>query len=132
MTSASVLIVLIVSTVIGALTGMVLGGAVSTFALGLGAGFLGVIGAAIVRNYILVRMAGSGPDDSGIPGLVVVFSLVASIAGSLAAEDIGESILRLSPAMLGAFAGLISAVLMVMLMTTYHMNPDKPVNRPFS
>ena len=132
MTSASILVVLIVAIMIGGITGMVLGGSVSVFVLVLAAGFLGVIAAAIARNYVLVRMAGSGPDDSGIPGVIVIFSAVASIAGSLAAEDIGESILQLSPAMLGAFAGLLSAVLMVMLMVTYHMNPDKPGNRPFS
>jgi len=132
MTSASILIVMIVAIVIGGLTGMVLGGSVSIFVLALAAGFLGVIGAAIARNYVLVRIAGSGPDDSGIPGIIVVFAAVASIAGSLAAEDINESLLHLSPAMVGAFAGLISSVLMVMLMVTYHMNPDKPGNKRFS
>lgn len=132
MTSASILVVLIVAIAIGGLTGMVLGDSVNVFLLTLAAGFLGVIAAAIARNYVLVRLAGSGPDDSGIPGLVIIFSIVASIAGSLAAEDIGESILHLSPAMLGAFAGLLSAVLMIMLMVTYHMNPDKPSNRPYS
>jgi hypothetical protein len=111
---------------------MVLGGSVSVFALALAAGFVGVIAAAIVRNYVLVRMASSGPDDSGIPGVIIVFSAVASIAGSLAAEDISESVLQLPPAMLGVFAGLLSGVLMTMLMVTYHMNPDKPGNRPFS
>ena len=129
MTSASILIVLIVATIVGSLTGMVLADSVSVFALGLAAGFLGVIAAAIVRNYVLVRLASAGPDDSGIPGLVVIFSLVSSIAGSLAAEDIGESVLHLSDAMIGAFAGLLSAVLMIMLMVTYHMNPDKRGNR---
>jgi len=129
MTSASILIVLIVATIVGALTGMVLADSVSVFALGLAAGFLGVIAAAIVRNYVLVRLASAGPDDSGIPGLVVIFSLVSSIAGSLAAEDIGESVLHLSDAMIGAFAGLLSDVLMIMLMVTYHMNPDKRGNR---
>src|SRR4051812_6842116 len=107
MTSASILIVLIVATVVGALTGMVLGDSVGVFVLGLAAGFLGVIAAAIVRNYVLVRVASAGPDDSGIPGLVVIFSLVSSIAGSLAAEEIGERVLHLSTAMLGAFAGLL-------------------------
>lgn len=132
MTSASILVVLIVATVIGGLTGMVLGVSVNVFILALAAGFLGVIAAAIARNYVLVRMAGSGPDDSGIPAAIVIFSAVASIAGSLAAEDISEEILHLSPGMIGAFAGLLSSVLMVMLMVTYHMNPDKPGNRPFS
>jgi len=111
---------------------MVLGGSVNVFVLAIAAGFLGVIAAAIVRNYILVRVAQSGPDDSGIPAIIVVFSLVASVAGSLAAEELSDEILQFPPALLGAFAGLLSSVLMVMLMVTYHMNPDKPGNRPFS
>ena len=132
MTTASVLIVMIVATVVGGVIGMVLGGSVNVFVLAIAAGFLGVIAAAIVRNYILVRVAQSGPDDSGIPAIIVVFSLVASVAGSLAAEELSDEVLQFPPAMLGAFAGLLSSVLMVMLMVTYHMNPDKPGNRPFS
>jgi len=132
MTTASVLIVMIVATVVGGVIGMVLGGSVNVFVLAIAAGFLGVIAAAIVRNYILVRVAQSGPDDSGIPAIIVVFSLVASVAGSLAAEELSDEVLQFPPALLGAFAGLLSSVLMVMLMVTYHMNPDKPGNRPFS
>jgi hypothetical protein len=132
MTTASVLIVMIVATAVGGLIGMVLGGSLNVFLLAIAAGFLGVIAAAIARNYVLVRVAQSGPDDSGIPGVVIVFSAVASIAGSLAAEEISDEILLFPPALLGAFAGLLSSVLMVMLMVTYHMNPDKPGNRPFS
>ena len=132
MTTASVLIVMIVATVVGGIIGMVLGGSVNVFVLAITAGFLGVIASAIVRNYILVRVAQSGPDDSGIPAIIVVFSLVASVAGSLAAEELSDEILQFPPALLGAFAGLLSSVLMVMLMVTYHMNPDKPGNRPFS
>ena len=132
MTTASVLIVMIVATAVGGVIGMVLGGSVNVFVLATAAGFLGVLAAAIVRNYVLVRMAQSGPDDSGVPALVIVFSAVASIAGSLAAEEISEELLQFPPALLGAFAGLLSSVLMIMLMVTYHMNPDKPSNRPFS
>ena len=132
MTTASVLTVMIVATVVGGVIGMVLGGSVNVFVLAIAAGFLGVIASAIVRNYILVRVAQSGPDDSGIPAIIVVFSLVASVAGSLAAEELSDEILQFPPALLGAFAGLLSSVLMVMLMVTYHMNPDKPGNRPFS
>ena len=132
MTTASVLIVMIVATVVGGVIGMVLGGTLNVFVLAITAGFLGVIAAAIVRNYILVRVAQSGPDDSGIPAIIIVFSLVASVAGSLAAEELSDEVLQFPPALLGAFAGLLSSVLMVMLMVTYHMNPDKPGNRPFS
>lgn len=132
MTTASVLIVMIVATAVGGLIGMVLGGSLNVFLLAIAAGFLGVIAAAIARNYVLVSVARSGPDDSGIPGVVIVFSAVASIAGSLAAEEISDEILQFPPALLGAFAGLLSSVLMVMLMVTYHMNPDNPGNRPFS
>lgn len=132
MTSASALIVLIVATVVGGVVGLVLGDSGNLFVLALVAGFLGVIAAAIARNYVLVRLANAGPDDSGIPVLVIVFAAVSSVAGSLAAEDIGEYVLHLPGGLLGAFSGLLSAVLMIMLMVTYHMYPDKPGKKPFN
>ena len=130
MTSASLLIVLIVTTIVGGATGLVLGTLLPEMILALVAGFLGVITAAIVRNFIMVRVALVGPDDSGIPTVVVTFSIVASIAGSLAAHEITETLVIVSPTFLGALAGLISSVLTAMLMVTYHMFPDKPSNLP--
>ena len=79
MTSASVLIVLLVGTVVGALVGLLLGGTMENWYLALLAGFLGSTIAVVVRNLVLSRGAGLGPDDLKTPGLVAIYA-----AGSIA------------------------------------------------
>src|SRR5215467_9225964 len=123
--SASLLVVIIVSIIVGGLTGIALGNVLSGTALAIVAGFLAVIASVAVRNLLMVRGAGAGPDESGLPGLVIVFAIVASLAGSLSAEEITEKVVDLSQGMRGALAGLLSAILMAMLMITYRMNPHK-------
>jgi uncharacterized membrane protein YeaQ/YmgE (transglycosylase-associated protein family) len=71
MTSASLLIVLIAGTVVGALTGLIVGGNLEALYLAILAGFLGTVIAAIVRNFIMVRGSGVWPDDSRTPMLVI-------------------------------------------------------------
>ena len=127
MIEASLLVVTIVALLVGGLTGIVLGTTISGIAVALAAGFLGVIAATIARNVLVRRAMRVGPDDSGLPVVVIVFSVVASIAGSLAAAEITETI-PISTGMLGALSGLLSGMLMAMLMITYHMNPDKRRN----
>jgi uncharacterized membrane protein YeaQ/YmgE (transglycosylase-associated protein family) len=73
MTSASLLIVLIIGTVVGALTGLALAGVVDGLLLTFIAGLLGTVIAAIARNTIMVRGPGVGPDDSKTPTLVILY-----------------------------------------------------------
>ena len=130
MTSANLLIVVLVGAVVGALTGLALGGTLSGFYLAVVAGFLGTIVAGIARNEIMKR-SGAGPDDSKIPNLVLVYSAVASLGGSSLADEL----VRLggidSPIWLGTLAGLFSCILLAMLMITYYLNPEtgKPYKR---
>ena len=123
MTSANLLIVVLVGAVVGALTGLALGGTLSGFYLAVVAGFLGTIVAGIARNEIMKR-SGAGPDDSKIPNLVLVYSAVASLGGSSLADEL----VRLggidSPIWLGTLAGLFSCILLAMLMITYYINPQ--------
>ncbi|MGH6735746.1 MAG: hypothetical protein ACRECX_06655 [Methyloceanibacter sp.] len=127
MTSASLLIVFLVGTVVGALTGLVLGGSIGTVYLAILAGFLGSIAALFVRNTIIARGAGIGPDDSRTPILVIIYAAVASLAGSLAAKEVLDlSEISSAPVGLGALAGLFSAFLLAMLMITYYTNPGEP------
>ncbi|HZJ12176.1 MAG TPA: hypothetical protein VFD26_05930, partial [Methyloceanibacter sp.] len=126
MTSASLLIVLFVGTVVGALTGMVVGAGFSTIYLAILAGFLGCIASVIVRNFALLKGAGVGPDDSKTPVLVVIYAIVASLAGSLAAKEVADFSEITAPVGAGALAGLFSAFLLSMLMITYHTNPGEP------
>lgn len=126
MTSASLLIVLIVGTVVGALIGLAIGGGLDPLYLAILAGFLGTIIGAIARNVIMVRGSGSGPDDSRTPMLVVVYSAVASLAGSAAALEVARrSDLASSAVWIGTLAGLFSGILLAMLMITYHTHPGE-------
>jgi hypothetical protein len=125
MTSASLLIVLLVGTVVGALTGLALGGSIGMVPLTILAGLLGTIIAGVVRNTIMVRGPGVGPDDSRTPVLVIVFSAVASLAGSLGALEVANLSQVSAPAWLGTLGGLFSSILLAMLMITYHTNPGE-------
>ena len=126
MTSASLLIVLFIGTVVGALTGMVVGLGYGEIALAIVAGFLASIAAVIMRNIILNRGIGVGADDTKTPGLVAVYAVIASLAGSLAAKEVADFSEITAPVGIGALAGLFSAVLLALLLITYHTNPGEP------
>lgn len=126
MTSASLLIVLIVGIIVGALTGLVLGSFVHGLLLAVLAGFLATIIAGIARNVIMVRGSGAGPDDSRTPLLVIVYSAIASLGGSSAAMELDRlSFPTASPVWVGTLAGLFSCILLSMLMITYHTRPGE-------
>ena len=79
----------------------------------------------IVRNKLLNRFSGVGPDDFQIPMVVAVFAIIASIAGSFASKEILDQVGgEWSPVWTGTVAGLASAILMALLMITYHMYPE--------
>ena len=98
--AVSLIVVLIVSTVIGSLAGLSLGGWLAPVLLAVIAGFLGTIAAGIVRNRLLIDVWGSaGMKDAGTPAIVVTYAAVASLAGSLAADRIAL--------LIGAMFGLL-------------------------
>ncbi|HET7211534.1 MAG TPA: hypothetical protein VFI85_07310, partial [Methyloceanibacter sp.] len=88
MTSASLLIVLIVGTAVGALTGLAIGTSLGALSVAVLAGFLGTVAGAVVRNFIISRGAGKGPDDSKTPMLVIVYAAIASLAASAGALEL--------------------------------------------
>jgi len=92
------------------------------------AGFLATTVAGIVRNRIMTRV-GAEPDHPGIPVLVIVYSAIASLAGSAAALEGAEVSKMGSSALIGTLARPFSSILMAMLMITYHMHPDAPRKR---
>ncbi len=127
MTSASLLIVIFVGTVVGAVTGLVVGDSIGADYLAVLAGFLGALVASVVRDLIIARGAGLGVDDTHrTPVLVVVFALIASLAGGLAAKEVWDVSELTATVGLGTLAGLFAAVLVAMLMITYHTRPGHP------
>jgi hypothetical protein len=125
MTSASLLIVLLVGAAVGALVGLLLGGSMDPFYLAILAGFAATIIAGTVRNLVLARAAGLGPDDSRAPVLVIVYSAVASLAGSALALEIAQRSELNAAVWLGTLAGLFSCILGAMLMITYFTHPGE-------
>jgi len=123
MTSASLLVVLLVGTVVGALTGLFVGDALNPDFLAILAGFLGAVLSALVRNFLLVRVAGIGPDDARTPGAVILFAAVASLTAGLGAKELADWSGVSAAIWIGTLAGLFSSILLGMLMIVYHTHP---------
>ena len=125
-TSASLIVIILTACAIGALVGGLLGPDFEPAPLALIAGFVATVVAVVVRNKLLYRFSGVGPDDARIPRGGDRLHDHRLIAGSLASKEIldqfgGAS----SPVWTGTLAGLGSAILMSLLMITYHMYPDR-------
>ena len=110
---------------VGALTGLGIGGSLEDLYLALIAGFLGAVVAAVVRNFLMRKAAGVGPDDSRTPVLVLVYAAIASLAGSAAAKEVADVSEISSGVWIGTLAGLFSAILLAMLMIVYHTHPGE-------
>jgi tellurite resistance protein TehA-like permease len=126
MTSANLLILLVVGVAVGAIAGVALSGIITNLLLlTFIAGLLATLIAGGVRNYIMVRGSGAGPDDSRIPTMVLVFSAIASLAGSSASIEVARLSDVWSPVWLGTLAGLFSCILLAMLMIVYYTTPGE-------
>ena len=124
-TSASLIVVILIGAAVGALVGGILGTTeLSQPIIALVSGFIATVVAVIARNKLLYRLSGVGPDDAQMPTLIGVFAVIASIAGSLAGKEILDDAGTYSAVWLGTVAGICSAVLMALLMINYHMNPE--------
>jgi len=129
--SASLVVVILVATVIGAVAGLLLGEFLPPGSrwIAIPAGFIATVVASIAR-YKLIGVRRGGVDEARVPAVIVVNAAIASIAGSLTAHDLmGFVGAQASPALLGALAGLLSAVLTALLMITYHSNPNPGPSR---
>jgi hypothetical protein len=124
-TSASLMIVILVAAAVGAIVGGLLDQAgVDRTMLAIISGFVAVLAAGVVRHLLVHTLGGAGPDVSKIPGVVIVFALVSSLAGSLAGHEILDDIHSFySGVWVGTLSGLLSSLIMAMLMFTYYMNP---------
>jgi hypothetical protein len=125
--SASLLVVVLVATLGGAVTGLTVGDAVSPVALAVLSGLIGTLAAGVVRNTLLISAWGvAGVEDVGTPLVVLAYGAVASLAGSLSAFQLMMAAnAPIWPALTGALAGLLSAGLMGLLIVTYRMQPRR-------
>ena len=88
------------------------------------AGFSATIIGGVVCNTIVTRIAGVGADTSSLPALVILYSSIASLAGSAAAVEVARASHYDLPVWIGTLAGLFSSILMALLMIAYYMNPE--------
>ena len=124
-TSASLLVMLLVAAGVGAIVGAIIDYSINTAWLAVVAGFIATVSAIIVRNNLLNRLTGVGPDDFKIPMVLAVFAAIASVAGSLAGKELlDQAGGNFSPEFIGTIAGLGSAILMSLLMVTFYMHPQ--------
>jgi len=124
-TSASLMIVILVAAAVGAVVGGLLDQmGVDRTLLAIIAGFVATVAAGIVRHVMIRKVWGAGPDVTRIPAVIIVFALVSSLAGSLAGHEILDDYHEFySGIWVGTLAGLLSALIMSMLVITYYMNP---------
>jgi hypothetical protein len=66
-----------------------------------------------------------GPKNSTLPGIVILYAVIASIAGCAGAVEIDQAAGLASPVWVGTLAGLFSGILMALLMITYYMQPGQ-------
>lgn len=124
MVSASTLLVFVVSTIVGTIVGLLLGSTPSVLTSAMIAGLVGVLAAWIVVNAVL----GMRRREHRIPPVILLFSLVSAVAGSLAAVQLTVSLGTTAPALLGGLAGALSAILMLLLVVAHRMDPPpRPV-----
>jgi hypothetical protein len=124
--SASLVVVTVVAVAIGAVVGLLLGEFFSPGSrfIAIPAGFIATVAAGAAR-YKLFAL-GARVDAARLPVVLVICAAIASIAGSLAAHDLmGFVGAQTSPGLLGALAGLLSAMLTALLMITYHANAGR-------
>jgi hypothetical protein len=127
--SASLVVLTLVAVIIGGIVGMLLG---TWFPSGsrliaVPAGFIATVVASIARYKLVGLVARARAVEARIPMVLVVNAAIASVAGSLTAHDLMTFVgAETSPGLLGALAGLLSAVLTALLMIAYHANPNPP------
>ena len=122
MVQVGLLVIIITSMVIGAVSGMALEGVFGELPLAILTGFLGVIASCVVLNLKIKRLQKSAGEDVGIPAMIIGLSVFATLIGGFAAHEITRD-LTLRSSMMGAISGLLSAILMILLIVSYRSGP---------
>lgn len=118
MTVRNLLIVLILCSVVGAFTGLMLGEVVGNLYLGIIAALLATAVAAAARNLKipqLVAIYSALAIEHSIHTRVIIYSVVASIIAGAAAVGVASEIDVKSSIIVGSLGGLFAGLLMTML-----------------
>jgi hypothetical protein len=122
MISFSLLFVLVLCSVVGAFTGLVLGDLVGHLYLAMIAGVFATIIAIAARNIRipqLVVVYSALAIERPIPSHVIIYSIVTALIAGAAAVGIATEANLTSSVMIGALGGLFAGLLMAMLMFVY-------------
>lgn len=128
MVAVNLLIVLSLCSVVGAFTGLLLGGLVGDLYLAIIAGVLATAVAVAARNIRipqLVVVYSTLAIERPIPLRVIICSAIASLVGSAAAVQVATMTDFTSSVMIGALAGLFAGILMVMMVIIYDRTPRR-------
>jgi hypothetical protein len=122
--STGIVLAVVTSGVAGTVAGLALDDFVANRALlAVAAAFLAVLAATVIRHFTIfasIRGAGPGPGRLLIPGIVLLNSVVAAVAGGLAGYGLSLSVLSPPPAAwIGCLSGVIAGVAMELLMISY-------------
>jgi hypothetical protein len=128
MNFVNMLVVLILCSVVGAFTGLVLGDIISQLYLGILAALLATLIAIIARNVRLPQLVivySALAIEHPIPISVVIYSLVAAIIAGAAAVGIATEFQVRSPIVIGALGGLFAGFLTAMLVLAHELNSNE-------
>jgi hypothetical protein len=128
MNFVNMLVVLILCSVVGAFTGLVLGDIISQLYLGILAALLATLIAIIARNVRLPQLVivySALAIEHPIPISVVIYSLVAAIIAGAAAVGIATEFQVRSPIVIGALGGLFAGFLTAMLVLAHELNSNQ-------
>ena len=120
MTAVNSLIALVVCSVVGAFTGLVLGGLVGDLSLAMITGLLATIIAGILRNIKLSQLMviyDALAIERGIPLRRIIYSAIATLVGGIAAVGVTTMSGINWSTLLGALSGLFAGTLMLILMS---------------
>jgi len=101
---------------------MALEGVFGELPLAILTGFLAIIASCVVLNLVMKRLQKSAQNAVGIPAMIIVFSIFATLIGGFAAHEITRD-LTLRSSMMGAISGLLSAILMILLILSHRSGP---------
>jgi hypothetical protein len=123
------LIVLVLCTILGAFTGLIIGDLVGDLYLAIIAGLLATVIAVAARNVRipqLVVIYSALAIEQPLPMRVILYSIITSIIGGLAAIGTASVAGWTTSVTIGASGGFFAGLLMLMLVMAYDLAKREP------